>query len=498
MIVATTAGKVEGIAKDGVLQFRGVPFAKAERFRAPKAPVPWDGVQKCDRFCPVAPQSASPLEQMMGAKPAAYSESECLGLNVFTPALDGARPVMVWIHGGAFQAGTGSTPWYSGSRLAAVGDVVVVTINYRLGPLGFMHLGGFLDDPEFAGSGNNGIRDQIAALEWVQDNIAGFGGDPRNVTIFGESAGGMSVGVLLGTPGAAGLFHRAIPQSGAASNCLSAADAEESTARALDRLGIEAGDAERLLSIPVEDLLSVVAELLAQGSPGGGPVMPFAPVVDGVVLPESPLAGIGAGSASNVPVLIGTTAEEFRLFTVMDRARGGIDDDRLVHRATKLFGERAPEALNLYRATLPIAEPMDVWCAMATDWVFRIPAVRLAEAQLAAGGSVWTYLFSYKSRAFDGALGACHAIDIPFAFDNLHRRGIDMLLGPVGDDTRALGISTSRAWLSMARSGFPAHESLPDWPTYDKDDRAVMNLDTRCEVVYDPGDSERELWASLV
>lgn len=497
MIAATIAGKVEGISKDGVLQFRGVPFARAERFRAPEAPAAWDGVRKCDEFSPVAPQSASPLEQMMGAKPADYSESDCLALNVFTPALDGARPVMVWIHGGAFLAGTGSTPWYSGSHLATKGDVVVVTINYRLGPFGFMHLGGILDDPEFAGSGNNGIRDQIAALEWVRDNIAGFGGDPGNVTIFGESAGGMSVGVLMGTPDASGLFHRAIPQSGAASNCLSAADAQESTARVLDRLGIASSDAERLLSVPVEEMVSVVAQVVGEGSPGGGPVMPFAPVVDGVVLPEAPLAAIAAGLAKDVPVLIGTTAEEFKLFTVMDRARGGIDDGRLVHRATKLFGERAPEALNLYRAALPIAEPMDVWCAIATDWVFRIPAVRLAEAQLAAGGAVWTYLFSYRSRAFDGALGACHAIDIPFAFDNLHRRGIDMLLGPIGDDTRALGVSTSGAWLSMARTGVPAHETLPDWPAYDPADRAVMNLGTTCEVVNDPGAAERELWAAL-
>ena len=390
-------------------------------------------------FGPVAPQVASQLEEMLGARPAAADEFGCRTLNVFTPGIDGARPVMVWIHGGGFQAGTGATPWYSGSRLATTGDVVVVTINYRLGPFGFLHLAGVLDDERFAGAGNNGIRDQIAALSWVRDHIGSFGGDPANVTIFGESAGGMSVGTLLGTPAAAGLFHRAIPQSGAASHAMTATAAQAMTGRLLERLGIASADAERLLSLPFEEILAVQGELMTGADAGGEVVMPFTPVVDGQVPPRPPLDAIAAGASREIPVLVGTTAEEWNLFALLDRSWGGIDESRLTRRVQRLFGDRAHEALAVYRTTRPDADPQDIWCAIATDWMFRIPAVSLAEAQLDAGGSVWSYLFSYRSRLPGSPLGACHAIDIPFAFDNLHRRGVEMLLGPVGEDTKALG-----------------------------------------------------------
>lgn len=497
MIVATAAGKVEGIEKDGIWQFRGVPFAQAERFQAPGLPEAWDGVRMCDHFGPVAPQTASALEEMLGARPGRADERACLTLNVFTPGSDGARPVMVWIHGGGFQAGTGATPWYSGSKLAASGDVVVVTINYRLGPFGFAHLAGVLDDERFAGSGNNGLRDQIAALQWVRDHIAAFGGDPANVTIFGESAGGMSVGVLLGTPAAVGLFHRAIPQSGAASHAMTAAAAESMTARLLERLQLSVKDADRLLTLPVEDIVAVQGQLMTGADAGGDIVMPFTPVVDGVVLPGAPLDAIRDGLSAGVPVTIGTTAEEFNLFGLLDRSRGGIDEQRLERRVHRLFGDRSAEALDVYRRAQPEADAQDLWSAIATDWMFRIPAVALAEAHRDAGGEVWSYLFSYRSRLPGSSLGACHAIEIPFAFNNLHRRGVDMLLGPIGEDTLALGEAMSGAWLQFARDGEPAHPALPAWPGYDTDSRAVLNLDVRSQVLHDPGREARQLWASL-
>jgi para-nitrobenzyl esterase len=404
---------------------------------------------------------------------------------------------MLWIHGGAFQAGTGAAPWYSGSKLATTGDVVVVTINYRLGPFGFAHLAGVLDDERFAGSGNNGIRDQIAALQWVREHIAAFGGDPANVTIFGESAGGMSVGVLLGTPAAAGLFHRAIPQSGAASHAMAAATAESMTGRLLEHLELSAKDADRLLALPVEDIMAVQGQLMMGADAGGEIVMPFMPVVDGVVLPQPPLEAIRAGLSGGVPVTLGTTAEEFNLFGLLDRSRGGIDDQRLERRAQRLFGDRSTEAIDIYRREKPDADPQDRWCAIATDWMFRIPAVRLAEAQRDAGGEVWSYLFSYRSRLPGSLLGACHAIEIPFVFNNLHRRGVDMLLGPIGDDTLALGEAMSGAWLQFARDGEPAHHALPDWPAYEQSDRSVLDLDVTSRVVHDPGQEAREFWASL-
>jgi para-nitrobenzyl esterase len=397
-IVATTTGKVQGIEKAGVLQFRGIPFARADRFRPPEAPEPWDGVKVCDTFAPVAPQGASALPDVLGTMTDPYDESSCLALNIFTPAADdGLRPVMVWIHGGAFMIGAGSTPWYNGSFLARRGDVVVVTINYRLGPFGYLHLAEVLPDEAVAGSGNNGSRDQVAALRWVRNNIAAFGGDPERVTIFGESAGGMSVCTLLATPGAEGLFHHAIAQSGAASHLLTTDEASERTSRFLEQMGLTPSAAERLLTAPPQELLDAQARLVIEGR--GDLQMPFSPVIDGVVIPRAPLAAVADGGATGIPVLAGTTADEYHLFAAAEILGGGIDEEKLRRRAAKLFGDRGDDAIDVYRQSRPGASAQDLWCAMATDWTFRIPSIELAEAHAAAGGRNWQYLFSYRSAA---------------------------------------------------------------------------------------------------
>jgi para-nitrobenzyl esterase len=502
VIASTTSGKVAGFEKDGVLQFRGVPYAAPpvgpRRFQPPAPVEPWTEVLECRSYGATAPQAAGGIERMLGAG-SIPADEDCLFLNVWTPGLDdAARPVMVWIHGGGFQTGSGSVPWYSGSRLASAGDVVIVTINYRLGALGFLHLG-----DEVPGSGNAGILDQVAALQWVRDNIAAFGGDPAAVTIFGESAGGMSVGTLLGTPAAGGLFRSAIAQSGAAHNSMPAEAADHVTGVVLDELGLDRGRVGELREVGVDRLLAAqeAAGRRLQGSalvPGSG-LLPFQPVVDGVALPRPPLDAIRDGSAAQVALLTGTTREEWNLFHLMARATGSLSEDELVHRCERTFGAGAGEAaIATYRADSPDATPDDLWIAVQTDRVFRIPAIRMAEAQSHQQPSTYTYEFTWASTAFGGALGACHAIEIPFAFDNLHRKGVEMFLGTIDEHARALATATSRAWLAFARTGDPNHDGLPAWPAYESGRRATMELGTTCEVHDDPRAAARVLWDGVI
>ncbi|MGH9114015.1 MAG: carboxylesterase/lipase family protein, partial [Acidimicrobiales bacterium] len=492
-------GKVEGLEKHGILQFRGIPYARADRFR-PSQPVEgWTGVRDATAFGPIAPQNPSPLESMLGAQSEPGVE-DCLVVNVYTPAADdAARPVMVWIHGGGFVAGSGHVAWYDGTNLARTGNVVVVTLNYRLGALGFLHLGHL--DAALAGSGANGIRDQVNALRWVRDNIAAFGGDPGNVTIFGESAGGMSVGTLLGTPSATGLFRSAIAQSGAASNGHDSDVAEWVTDRFLAALSLSPATVDGLLALPVDEILraqaAVQAEVEANGRAGEGPgvgQLAFQPVVDGTILPEPPLDAIRAGGAAGVDLVAGTTADEWNLFHVQARNSGALSDDQVRRRFARLVGDdRVDDALAVYRARRPHADPDGLFCAAMTDWVFRMPAIRLAEAQLPHAGRVSMYRFAYASTAFGGALGACHAIDLPFAFANLDRGGVDVFLGGVDDGARRLADRLSRAWMATARSGDPQHDDLA-WPAYDLDRRATCVLDREPAVADDPDREIRELW----
>jgi para-nitrobenzyl esterase len=502
VIVDTAAGKVQGIDKGGVLQYRGIPYARTERFRAPQPVDPWVGVLDASRFGLIAPQNPSPTEAMLGGQDRPSGE-DCLVLNVFTPAsAGGPLPVMVWIHGGAFVAGSGNIPWYDGSNLVRNGEVVVVTINYRLGALGFLHLGHL--DPAFAGSGANGIRDQVAALEWVRDNIAGFGGDPGNVTAFGESAGGMSIGTLLGTPAAHGLFHGAIAQSGAARHTHEPEVAEWVTEGFLAALGLSPTAAEALLSLPVDEVLRaqaaietrVQADVGRAAGPGIG-ALTFQPVVEGAVLPRPPIEAIRAGSAAGVRLVAGSTADEWNLFHLRDRMNGPLTDDRAKRRLARLVGaDRVDDVVDVYRTVRPDADPDGVVCAVMTDHVFRQPAIRLAEAQLPHAPRVSMYRFDLPSTAMGGVLGACHAIELPFVFDNLDRGGVDMFLGGLDDGARGLAARTARAWTGVAHATGPAHDDL-EWPDYDLDQRLTCVLDRLVSVAADPDPQVRALWEEL-
>ena len=496
-IASTASGKIQGLEKDGVLQFRGVRFATATRFRAPEPATPWDDVADATRFGPIMPQNPSGLESMLGKSDATPTDEDALFLNVFTPACDDVRrPVLVWIHGGAFTAGAGSIPWYSGSNLARKGDVVVVTINYRLGAFGFLYVDSLLGS-EFAGSANSGIRDQVAAITWVRDNIAAFGGDPDNITLFGESAGGMSIGALLGVPGVPAMIRNAIPQSGAAESVRDIDSASQVAEVMLEQLGLTASSAEGLLDAPIDALLAAQAAATTQLQSAGALRLPFAPIVDGEVLPERPRAAVQAGAAANVHLVVGTTADEYRLFSIMDRAQGPLTPEVLRGRIGKVVGkDRADDVVAVYREGR--ASDDEIWNDFATDWIFRIPAIRLAEAQSAHQSDTYMYLFSYASTAFGGALGACHAIDVPFVFDNLDRGGVQALLGELTDETHRLATATAGAWLATAHTGAPSHEGLPDWPRYSPSNRSAMELGVAQRVLSDPGSAERQLWDSLL
>ena len=502
VIVETLVGKVEGVEKGGILQFRAIPYAWADRFRPPEPALPWAGVLDATQFGPAAPQEPSATDALLGVRDQVTSE-DCLTLNVYTPAADDERrPVMVWIHGGGFTSGAGHLPYYNATKLAAESNVVVVTINYRLGVLGFLYLDHLC--PDLAGSGNNGLRDQIAALEWVRDNVDAFGGDPSRVTIFGESAGGMSVATLLGAPAAQGLFHGAIAQSGAAENVLDTDAASWVTDQVLDHLELGPGDVVQLLDVPLEEILTAqnAAETaVLTGAPGpdrratADLHLPFQPVVDGGLLTGPPLDAIRAGSAAGVPLVVGTTAEEWNLFALRDTL-DDIGEARLHRRATRMLGpELGEQAIDVYRTARPAAHSGELWCAILTDRVFRMPAVRLAEAQLPHAPHVAMYRFDYRSTVMDGQVGACHAIDIPFVFNNVDQPGVQLLLGGVDEGTQALARQASAAWARMAATGRPGGGDL-DWPDYDLDRRATCIFDRTTTLVDDPEGAIRAFWTS--
>ena len=495
-IATTTCGEVAGAEHDGVLRFAGIPFAAPPvgdlRFRAPQPHPGWDGVRDATAFGPVAPQTAGTIEALAGAAAPDWSE-DCLTLNVFTAALDGSRPVMVWIHGGGFTGGSGSIPWYDGSRLAQRGEVVVVTINYRLGAFGWLYVDHL--DEGFAGSGNAGLLDQVAALEWVRDNIAAFGGDPDQVTIFGESAGGMSVATLMGTPAASGLFSGAIAQSGAAHNVWEPEGPMEVTTRLMEGIGVSdlAGLQRVDAAVLLEAQGKVAADLtIERASRPHGDVLglPFGPVLDGVVLNQRPLEAIREGSAADVALMCGTTRDEWRLFGMM--LRSVEDESTLLRRLGRMVED--PHAMaSVYRQSRDDASHDAIWDAIMTDRVFRIPAIRLAEAQSAhQPDATFMYLFEWASSAFDGRLGSCHALEIPFVFDCLDAVGVGMFTGP--EAPQGLSDAMAESWVAFANTRNPHHAGLPAWPAYDTSSRSTLHFDVTSRLEHDPAAEIRAAW----
>ncbi len=494
--VEIATGRLEGRRADGVDRFLGIPFAQpptgARRFRAPEPAEPWSGVRAADACGAAAPQNALDVGVLPGMEVGRQAE-DCLFLNVYTPAADaGRRPVMVWIHGGAFLLGAGSQLLYDGAALARRGDVVVVTINYRLGALGFLDLEARFG-AEFADASNLGVLDQIAALAWVRENVSRFGGDPHSVTIFGESAGGMSVGTLLGSPAARGLFQRAIAQSGAAHNTHD----REASARVADFFlrALGSSEARALRDASVEQILA--AQLRCTLRVGElGVLLAFQPTAGGVALPEPPLAAVRGGNAAGVPVLVGTTRDEWRLFEFLDPGQREMDDAGFLARAAERVGREAAAALcDVYRKDAPDAAPADHFAAFETDRVFRVPAVRLAAAQ-AAHAMVYGYEFAWPSPARHGALGACHAVELPFVFGTLGAPGMAAFSGS-GADAERLSEVVIGAWAAFARRGDPSCAAIPRWPRHDPATRPTLILDRHPRVELAPRDRTLRAWEGL-
>jgi para-nitrobenzyl esterase len=507
-VVSTRTGKLEGLRRRGVRVFRGIPYAEpprgALRFQAPLPPKPWTGVRSGRRFGPAAPQLPPAMLLVRRAIGAAASQQsqDCLYLNVWAPPPDARpRPVMVWIHGGAFVLGAGSSTLYDGAQLARTGGVVVVTINYRLGALGFLDLSRIHPGKTVA---NLGIRDQIAALEWVRDNIEAFGGDPENVTVFGESAGGMSVGTLLGTPAAKGLFARAILQSGATSNVSSPEQAARVSEAFLDALG--ARDLAQLEQASVSALLAAQRDTTMRLTMGLG-TMAWQPSVAGDLIPEPPLAAIERGAAGDVSILVGTNRDEWKLFQLADRRGRNLDEDGLRRRLARSLpdceveGGRAiaQHAIDSYRAALvsPRGEPTpsQIWEAFQSDRIFHYPAERLAELQ-SAHAPTYRYLFGWSPPALRERMGACHGMEIPFVFGTLRDPSL-RALSAFAPYARRLSDHMQGAWLAFAAGSEPGHEELPAWPAFAGEGGATMLFTRRARVEEGPLASRLHFWRGL-
>jgi para-nitrobenzyl esterase len=484
----TRCGTVRGQPGDGVIRFLGIPYAASPtgqlRFRAPAPPEPWDGVRECLAFGPTPPKPdyAAPLDSLL-PEPSLPGQ-DWLTVNVWTPDPGASLPVMVWIYGGGFSNGSSAIPMYDGQAFARDG-VVLVTFNYRLGVDGFALLP---DAPA-----NRGVLDQIAALDWVQENIAAFGGDPANVTVFGESAGAMSVVTLLAVPRAQGLFRKAIAQSGATQAAADPRDARLVTGELGAALGLRASAASladvtlpRLIEAQavVRDALGASPDPVRFGRSIVDSSMAFIPVIDGDVLPVHPLTALRNGAGRAVPLLTGTNAEEFRLFLVPGGMAAMITDEALPGLLGAL-GLRQDIAA-LYRANRPGASAGDVLCALLTDRFFRLPALAVAEARADGPAPTYVYEFAWRSPVMD--LGAAHALEIPFVFDNTHAADAETAIGPAAPAKLAQDMHAT--WVRFAATGDPG------WEPFDAR-YPVMTWDGEtAEVVLDPRAAERLSWAA--
>jgi para-nitrobenzyl esterase len=491
MLITTRHGDLRADEHDGVVAALGVPFADAPRFAAPTPAASWSAAIDATRF---GPASLQPPGEVFLAVDMPQSE-HCLTLNVWTPraalADDNARPVMVWIHGGGFRQGAGAHMLSQGPALAGRGDVVVVTVNYRLGALGFATHPDLVDaEGQF---GNWAILDLLAALRWVRDEIGAFGGDADNVTIFGESAGGTLVSILATTPSAAGLFRRVIVQSGVPT----AMDVERA-GRLTEELAHEVGapDVRALRDVEGERILA--AQVALEQRRGGR--MVFMPVVDGTIIERAPLDAFTAGAAAGVPMMIGTNVDEMRLLAASDPHRTDLDLDGLRRRLEKVLTGDIDNVIDVYTAARSArgdaVAPSDLWFAIETDRFFRVPSLRAADAHVAHEPRTFVYLFGWPSPAFDGWLGACHVLEIPFVFGRHDAPELAAFTGGDGDgDAAALSRAMMAAWVAFARGDDPSTPAFR-WPAHDVETRPTMFFDRESRVEHAPLEAERAVVAA--
>jgi para-nitrobenzyl esterase len=489
-VADTTSGKIRGVIEENkVRAFRGIPYGAstegANRFMPPVKPEAWTGIRETVEWGPEAPQGPhTEIPEVAATIPKGLAISEdCLHLNVWTNGLDARkRPVMVWLHGGGFTSGNGCYSMYDGANMARKHDVVNVTVNHRLNSFGFLYLAE-LGGPKYANASNCGILDVVAALEWVRDNIANFGGDPNNVTIFGQSGGAGKVSTLLAMPSAKGLFHRAIIQSGSNIKGVPRADATKTAQTLMNNVGVKT--VAELQAVPMHQLIS--ATLSTRG-------LRLGPVVDGKTLPGDPFDPAAPALSAEIPLLIGSVEFEVNFFpnTKLDP----IDDAELhaaVKQATRAEDEKVDQLIAVYRKGRPKASDIDLSEIIASDG-FRTPVITEGERKSEQTAPVYMYYFTWKSPVRDGKLKAFHTLEIPFVLENVDEA---KSMTGLGSDRYALQEKMSGAWAAFARTGDPNHKGLPKWPAFKTDQRATMIFDNKCDVVNDPHGEERVALAAL-
>jgi para-nitrobenzyl esterase len=509
-VVDTSSGKVRGLREGHITAFRGIPYGAdtaGRRFLPPLPPKPWSGVKECFVFGHRAPQgSTGPGRippganmQLVDAMSVAFktgqvgtgNESEdCLVLNVFTPDASPKkkRPVMFWLHGGGFSIGSAGEPVYEGGVLAARGDVVVVTINHRLYAPGYLYLGAL--HPDFALSGNAGQLDQILALQWVHENIAHFGGDPSNVTIFGESGGGQKVSTLLAMPGAGGLFHKAIIQSGAGLRMIEKADAAAYAEKLLAVLGTPPTDVHKLQTMPLDVIMRAAVEAEGQMGPGH---RTLSPVVDGQALPSHPFDPVAPEVSRRVPIIIGTNKDENTLFSIADPKFGTMTLEDAHDRFSTMLRGKGDAAFEFYTKLKPQEQPTYLVTSMGTHTGAWISSIRLSERKLAQNAaSVHMYRLDYETPVLGGILRTPHGLDTPMVFG--HAKEFARMLGD-GPEPQRISEQMMDAWIAFARTGDPSTSKLA-WPAYQTSSRETMIFAAKSHTAGDPDKAFREFWSA--
>lgn len=483
-VVETAAGKVRGVIQAGTLTFRGIPYgastAGSNRFMPPRKPEPWTGVRDAFQNGPTAPQqSVPPNALILNHKEPAVQGEDCLVVNVFTPSLNGGRnrPVMVWLHGGGFASGAGSAHSFDGTFLASSRDVVVVSVNHRLNIFGYLYLADAGGD-KYADSGNAGLLDVVAALEWVRDNIAHFGGNPGNVTLFGQSGGGLKISTLLAMPPAKGLFHKAIIESGSLLKGIHREGAGKATDRLLAKLGLQSNQVDELQKLPVDRLLAAID---TRGAAPGTPPFNFAPVVDGRSLPRDPFDPAAPEISADVPLIVGSVNTEGTFFTPPDSPLFSLDEAGMRTRLMPRFGDATDKLIDLYRKELPNASPSQIYFLISA---FPSAAITQAERKAAQGKApVFMYLFTWETPVEGGKRHSPHTVELPFVFNNVLEQPEEVGNGP---DLQPLAEKVSGAWTAFARTGIPSTAGAPKWLPYTANERATMIINNEWKLVNDP------------
>ncbi|MBV9503830.1 MAG: carboxylesterase/lipase family protein [Acidobacteriia bacterium] len=493
-VASINSGKVRGLVDDRILAYKGIPYGastEGARFLPPAKPQPWSGIRDAVEYGPVSPQTPSNLiPESMAQQPKADGNGteDCLNLNLWTASLSGKRPVMVWFHGGGFSAGSGNWNMYSGRNLAAKHDVVVITVNHRLNVFGYLYLAE-LGGEKYAHAANVGMLDCIAALEWVRDNAAAFGGDPANVTIFGQSGGAGKVSTLMAMPAAKGLFHRAIAMSGSTVKGVPRDRATKGAEAFLAKLDLKSGQVEELARMPREQLLAGM-----RGVPG----LQLSPVTDGRTLPADPFDPVASPISANVPFMISSTETEV---TWNNSVNFDPVDDAALHERIKqsmrIDDAAADKLIGVYKKGRSQASNLDLFFIMTTDTSnFRVGTDTEAERKAdQAKAAVYKYYFQWYSPVREGKLRSYHTLDIPFAFQNVQIA--ESMVGK-GSQQQPLADKMSAAFVAFARTGNPNHKGIPKWEAFDTAKRATMIWNNESKCVNDPYREERVARKELV